>query len=604
MPPAAHLAAGTREGWVGRRWWPDATAVILYVALGAAAYAHAWAAPTTRVVGLAYSDPIQQMWFLSWTPFAIGHGHNPLFSAYANVPHGVSLVTNTGEQLLAVISWPFNALFGPITALNVMFTLAFAASATAGYLLARRFTSWRPAAFVAGLLYGFCPYMIGQGADHLQLAFVALPPLIFLVIERLLVDPTRRHHLWWGALLGVLVVAQFFISSEVLTDTAVLSVIGVIVLGLLHPAEVRPRVVRVAAGLAVAVVLAGIVLAFPIIEGLHGPGHVTGAIQLQPQIYRSDLLGIIVPGQNQLLAPTSLVSVSNRFIDGNTLENGAYLGLTLLAVLLAGLVALRTRLLWFFSLMAFGAWVLSLGSRLVVSAAPTPQPTSGLWLPEALFTKIPVLSNTEPVRYTLFVALFAAVALALILDRLYDRTRPRSPLVAVTVSAVLAAVALFPLLPALPYAASAVTVPRFFTTSAVTVVPQDSAVLLYPFPQFGIDDALPMLWQVRAGFRFKVVGGYFIVPDPPGGGATAISPSQTGAELDALYGGAPVARTPALRAQLRAELRAEGVSTVVAERAGKDPAAAMSFLTWLVGRAPHEVAGAEVWDHVVGALSR
>lgn len=578
------------------------TAIGLYVALGAAAYAHAWAAPTTRVVGLAYSDPIQQMWFLSWTPFALGHGHNPLFSAYANVPHGVSLVTNTGEQLLAVIAWPFNALFGPITALNVMFTLAFAASATGGYLLARRFTPWRPAAFVAGLLYGFCPYMIGQGADHLQLAFVALPPLIFLVTERLLVDPSRRRHLGWGALLGALVVAQFFISSEVLTDTAVLSVIGVIVLCLLHPAEVRPRVARVAAGLAVAVVLAGVVLAFPIVEGLHGPGHVAGAIQLQPQIYRSDALGIIVPGQTQLLAPASLVSVSNRFIDGNALENGAYLGVTLLAILLAGLVALRrTRLLWFFSLMAAGAWVLSLGSRLVVSSAPVAQPTSGLWLPEALFTKIPILSNTEPVRYTLFVALFAAVALALILDRLYLWARPRSSLLAGAASAVLAAVALFPLLPALPYAASAVTVPRFFTTGAVKVVPRDSAVLLYPFPQFGVDDARPMLWQIRSGFRFKVVGGYFIVPDPPGGGATAISPSQIGAELDALYGGAPVARTPDLRARLRAELRAEGVSTVVAERAGKNPAAALSFLTWLVGRAPHEVAGAEVWDHVVAA---
>jgi hypothetical protein len=146
-----------------------------------------------------------------------------------------------------------------------------------------------------------------------------------------------------------------------------------------------------------------------------------------------------------------------------------------------------------------------------------------------------------------------------------------------------------------------VTVPPFFTSAAVNVIPPRSAVLLYPFPQFGVDDALPMLWQVRSGFRFKIIGGYFIVPDPPGGGATAISPSPTGAALDALFAGGTVTRTPALRHQLRAELRSEGVRTVVALPRGRDPAATIRFLTWLVGRSPHRVVGAFVWTHVMVA---
>jgi hypothetical protein len=110
-----------------------------------------------------------------------------------------------------------------------------------------------------------------------------------------------------------------------------------------------------------------------------------------------------------------------------------------------------------------------------------------------------------------------------------------------------------------------------------------------------------MLWQVRSDFRFKVVGGYFIVPSPPGGGATAVSPSPTGAALDVLYGGGAVARTPALRRQLLAELHSDGVRTVVAEPQGRDPAAAMSFLTWLLGRPPHLVDGASVWTGVTPA---
>jgi hypothetical protein len=596
--PATDAPAGARR----RLGLPDAIAVAIYVVLGAAAYAHAWAGGGNRVVGLAGSDPIQQMWFLSWTPFAILHGHDPLFSAYANAPHGVSLVTNTGEQLLAVLSWPVNALFGPITALNVMLALAFATSATAAYALARRFTTWRPAAFAAGLLYGFSPYVVGQATDHLQLAFVPLPPLIFLVLERLLRDGGRRHPVQWGALLGVLAVAQFFISSEILADTAVMSVLALFILCLLYPAEVRPRLGRFCTGAAVAAVVAGVVLSYPLVEGLTGPGHVTGAIQLAPQIYRADALGIIVPGPTQWLAPASLLSVSNHFIDGNSIENGAYLGLPLLVVLVGGLLALRTRILWCITLLAGCAWILSLGSRLVTSAAPTAHPTSGLWLPEALLAKLPILSNTEPVRYTLFAALFAALGLAVVLDRVRVSWRARSPALALAASAALAAVALIPVIPALPYAASAVTVPRFFTSNAVDTVPAGSAVLVYPFPQFGIDDALPMLWQIRAGFRFRILGGYFIVPDPPQDGATAISPSPTGAVLDAIYNGTPVSPTPALRVLLRQELARDRVSTVVAEPLGHDPAVAIVFLSWLIGRGPQHVAGADVWTKVAGSL--
>lgn len=601
MAPTDELADSGPHANHRRHFWPDFLAAGIYVVLGVAAYAHAWAGGTTRLVDLASSDPVQQLWFLSWTPFAITHGHSPLFTGYANATHGVNLIANTGEQLLGIISWPVNATLGPVAALNTIFTIAFAASATAGYVLARRFVAWRPAAFVAGLLYGFSPYMIGQAANHLQLAFIAFPPLIFLTIERLLNDAGPRRAVVWGSVLGALVIAQFFVSSEILTDTAIMSLFGVVLLCLLYPGEVRPRVPRFFAGVATAAVLAGVALAYPVVEGLRGPAHITGAIQLAPQLYRADALGIIVPGRTQLLAPSSLLSVSDRFIDGNSTENGSYLGIPLLVVLAAGLAFLRTRLLVFLCSMAAGAWLLSLGSRLVVSAAPTAHPTSGLWLPEALFTKLPLVSNVEPVRFSLFVVLFAALGLAVILDRLRARWRAVSHPLALGSAVAVAAVALFPLLPSVPYAASAVTVPPFFSSSAVDVIPADTAVLLYPFPQFGVDDALPMLWQVRSGFRFKIVGGYFIVPDPPGGGATAISPSPTGAVLDELYAGGTVPRSPALRRQLLGELRSKGVRTVVALPRGRDPEAAISFLSWLVGRSPHRVEGAYVWSRVMVA---
>jgi hypothetical protein len=226
----------------GRPWWPDLLVAGAYLVLGAAAYAHARRGGTSRVVGLETSDPIQQLWFLSSTPFAIGHGLSPFFSSYANVTHGVNLTANTGEQLLEIVSWPVDAICGPIATLNTMMTLAFVTSATSAYALAHRFSIWRPAAFVASLMYGFSPYMIGQATNHLQLAFIAFPPLIFLTIERLLFDTRPKRAAVWGVVLGVLVIAQFFVSSEILTDTAIMSLIELAVLCALCPTEVRPRI--------------------------------------------------------------------------------------------------------------------------------------------------------------------------------------------------------------------------------------------------------------------------------------------------------------------------------------------------------------------------
>jgi len=49
-----------------------------------------------------------------------------------------------------------------VASFNVLEVLAFAASATAAMVMVRRWTTWLPAAYVAGLLYGFSPYMAAR----------------------------------------------------------------------------------------------------------------------------------------------------------------------------------------------------------------------------------------------------------------------------------------------------------------------------------------------------------------------------------------------------------------------------------------------------------
>ncbi len=94
------------------------------------------------------------------------------------------------------------------------------------YILLRRWVSWAPAAFVGGLFYGFCPFILvslTQGWFNLGTAFI--PPLILLCLDELFLRQKRRPVLV-GVVLGLLVVLQFFISTEILLIVAIVGVGG------------------------------------------------------------------------------------------------------------------------------------------------------------------------------------------------------------------------------------------------------------------------------------------------------------------------------------------------------------------------------------------
>ncbi|MGH7734795.1 MAG: hypothetical protein ACREOE_14170, partial [Gemmatimonadales bacterium] len=179
-----------------RRWWPAAAPLLVvgaYALCAALSYWHVWANPGARSLAPDASDPAGATWFLAWTPFALLHLHNPFLSTWANAPYGVNVLGNTSELLLGLVAAPLTLGAGPVTSYNVLMASCGVVSASAMYVLARRFISWRPAAFGAGLLYGFSPYMVGQtAAGHLNLAFVPLPPLVFLVLHELLVRQRGR----------------------------------------------------------------------------------------------------------------------------------------------------------------------------------------------------------------------------------------------------------------------------------------------------------------------------------------------------------------------------------------------------------------------------
>jgi hypothetical protein len=568
---------------------------VLYGALATIPYWHLWNAGQTRFAGIG-ADVEEYAWFLHWVPSAIIHGHNPLFTDWGNYPFGANGVTNTSLPALGILASPLTFATNAFTSVTVLFILAFPLSALGGYALCRRFTTWRPAAFMGGLLYGFSPYMVGEGLGHLHLVFVPLPPLILLTFYEIATRRTRNS-LW--LLAAALVIVQFFISIEVLATTLVVAAIGLVIACVLFPSGARDRFRPVVTSLAKAGSLVAVVLAYPAWFFIAGPAHVSGVIQTT-SLYRADLLSPLVPNSMLHLNVPAWTATTDMFA-GALSENGTYLGIPLIVVLVAGTVFLwrRVPIVRMIALVGLAAFVLSLGSRLVVWHHITSVP-----LPEALIEHLPLFDNAVSARYSLYLTLCAAVVLAMILDRIHASylTRDRGPqraawsrMAAWGVPVLLSAAVAIPLIPAWPYTLTTAQVPAYFTTSAVNAVPTGSVAVLYPSPSAA--GSTSELWQLASGLRFKTPAGHFVVSSP---GHSAVLPpfhsTLTTTALIDLENGSPLAETPAVRAEILAQLDSWKVRSVLVAATGAKPELVIPYFEWLLGRPPDSrFGGIEAW---------
>ncbi|HUY85778.1 MAG TPA: hypothetical protein VMU77_01585 [Acidimicrobiales bacterium] len=573
-----------------------------YLLLAVICYWSAWSNHPSHTT-LAGADQFQNAWNLTWIPYAVLHLHNPFHTQYLNYPSGANLLTNTSAPMLGLIASPITLLFGPIAAFNAMLTLGMAGSACTTYVLARKFVAWRPAAYVGGLIFGFSPYVIGHGVGQLNLEFVAFIPLIFLVLYEIVVV----HHdsyMKWGLLLAGILLAQFFTSSELLIDTSVVVLIAMIVLAISNRRSLNQYLPTIARTFAVAIGGFIVVAAWPIWFALHGAGHISGPVQLVPQAYRADLFGSFVPdGLQHFGPPASMLAQANLFAS-NPVENGSYLGIPLLLLLGIGTLAYRrSKAVLFAALMGTVAFVLSMGAGLVIRVKPDAA-GSGIWLPEKLLSKLPLLSNIIPVRFTMIEDLFAAVLVALLLCLLNESLKDHelSGVVQVAVPAVVAVASILPLIPAVPYSGMVSTAPpEVFSSRAAAIFPNGSTAVVFPYPVGLNQDAT--LWQADTFMRFKMPGGNLFVPDRSTGKVAYsgtfgyTQPTTIGTAFLDLSTGVDPPNSFSFRNSVLTQLFRWKVRTLVAVPSlAPNPQQVVSYISWLTGgSSPNKVGTAYIW---------
>ena len=491
-------------------WVLNFTLIGLYFILALIAYWPVLPGDPSRIVSCPCGDPAQSAWFLAWTPYALSHGLNPFITHWINVPYGANLTQNTLMPLLGLLTAPLTSLAGPIASFNLVAWLAFPLSATALFYVVRRFHYSRLAAFIAGLLYGFSPYMIGQGWGHVMLTFTPLLPLIVLTSWELLVRQSKRPYRL-GLLLAAEVTAQFFINPEILAQAVLIVGLCVIVLAFYRSSYVtKERLIYALRGLGIAAGISIFFLAYPVWLMTAGPQHFTGPNFAPGNPYRSDLSGLIVPTTNEKLsAYATFRHYDNHTAGGDLAEVGDYVGLPLIAILSIGVIKWRrNRWLVFCTVMALLFWIGSLGPRLMVYTHRTP-----IILPFAIVTKLPLLQDMLPSRLSLGEWFFISLAMAIIISE-WQKTLGNSKSMnwrryIKTGSIILLTMASFAtLLPSWPYPAAQVATPPLFKARSQLL--SNQTALTYPYPLFSNDRF--MLWQAISSMQFKLVGAYIQNP--------------------------------------------------------------------------------------------
>jgi hypothetical protein len=539
-----------------------------------------WASPTTRTLGGALGDPGVFTWFLRWTPFAVGRHVSPFYSDWLNHPGGVNLMWNTWVPLPGLLLSPLTLTFGPVLSLNVLLTLGYGLSAWSGYLAIRRYVPTEGAAMAGGLVYGFSPFMIAH-AHHPNLILVFLPPLLFVLVDEVVVRQ-RRSPVLLGAALGLVAAAQLLIGEEVLVATGLLSVVAVVVLAVMFPRAVLGRVRYALIALGVSLLVFAPLAYPPVKAQLTGPARVHADITPEAR-GASDLLAVVTPTRLSAVAPAAAVRFGDRFQG----SRDTYLGIPMLLVAMAVVVARRRDpVVRVGFVMLVVCLVLSWGARLRVGGRP---PVARL--PWSVMESVPLVQQMVPSRLALFTGLFAGLLLAAAVEGLWRRGGWGWPgLAVVTAVVVLAAMA-----PPQPFRARPViATPAFFADGSVRVLPRDGVALVVPFPRRGRTNEA-MVWQAEAGMWFKMPGGYFVGPDPGGGTRHDAPPTTTSVVLNRIQRGRrPPKLTPQLRRQIAGDFATWRVGSVVLGPMGNHQAM-HGFLTDLLGRRPADMGGVALW---------
>jgi hypothetical protein len=458
-----------------------------------------WVDPNHRAIAHNEGDQALFEWLLSYAAHSVTHGTDPLWTTLLDYPAGANLAVNTSMIVVGTVLAPVTLTLGAPVSFLVVLTANLVLTPYAWYhVLSRHIVRTRAAAVLGGLFCGLAPGVISHANGHLNFTSGFLAPFIAWRVVRLR-EPGRA----WrnGIVLGVLVAVQFSMAAELTFFIGLACAVFLLVWALLHRASVKAALPAFLKASAVTVLVAGVLLAYPLSMQFAGPMRYSG-IGFDQNVHNEDLAAFAAL---PYLSVGRLVGPWGHLAP-NFSEETTFYGPALLVLAIVCLAVLWRRP----NVRALGITgivfaVLALGPHLKWEGIHT-----GFPLPYAVLAPLPIFDSALPARFALMLIPIIGILLGLALDRALTLPLPRK-----RVWLAGYVVALLPLLPLCIPAAQRDAVPRFFSSgdfrnyvhNGQTLVPVPPASDLVPDGQ---------RWQAATNFAFAIPHGFFLGPGPDG----------------------------------------------------------------------------------------
>jgi hypothetical protein len=446
--------------------------------------------PAHRILGIEVGDTRFYEWALRWTPWALEHGRNPIFSDRIFAPAGMDLARTTFIPGPALVMYPITRVFGPLVSYNILMALGPALAAWAAYLVCHRVTRTFWPSLLGGYLFGFSTYMVGQMHEHVNLVLIFPVPLaVYLVVRRV------EGSIGIVAFVGYLALTLIGLCSIMPETFATATLFGFLAFAcaLAVAGRDRSRMFRVGLEVALAYGIAAVALLPYLVSFLH---HVPGLSRLRPAETGSiDMLSPLLPRPGTVFGSAiPLLRITDRFpLAGLPAEDAGYVGVALVLMVVLFVVSERKRReTWGLLGFVLFVTVLSFGSSLYLAGRRI---GTGLGV---MITHAPLLLNAGPPRFPAYSALALGVIAAIWLAH----ARPSFGWLRWAV-VVLGAAALLPAIPQPPFYPTE-SLPPFITEGTFRYVLQPDEIVFPIVPMTGDE----LRWQQAADFSFRLPIAY------------------------------------------------------------------------------------------------
>jgi hypothetical protein len=378
-------------------------------------------------------DALLNTWIVSWVGHALVTDPSSLFNANIFYPYPNTLAFSETMLPQGLFALPFNLVFGnTVLGYNLVLLASFFLAGYGMYLLVFDLTRSRGPALVAGTIFAFNPFNLGNLAQVQLLSFGWLP-LALVYLRRMLRTANTTYRILKGKqkILSLLaprscILFALFFSLQALSSFYFALLAGfAVVLYIAWQLALSPNYQRTTALIRVLfsfVIIAILVVPFflPYLSVQRDLGFQRNIEESEPFSASLKLYASVSP-QNavygSLLAPRPPI-----VIGGYPLDN-LFPGVIALLLAAVGIATAKRREGWFYLLLLVFAFVLSLGPRLFLA----PSVATDVTLPYRwLYDVVPLLrAFRAPVRFDALV-MFALAALAGFGAHVAERSRQKA----------------------------------------------------------------------------------------------------------------------------------------------------------------------------------